>query len=332
MTPEALFNQFSQKKIIVLGDIMIDAYIHGNVERVSPEAPVPIVNFTKSENRLGGAANVALNLVSLGAKVTINAIIGTDKEASILQHLLNDNHISTEGLIQSSERITTIKTRVLGNHQQLLRIDQEHTHDISKKEEDAVLKKLENLLQQGYDAIIFQDYNKGLLTQSLIEKSIALAQKYKVVTTVDPKLKNFMTYKGVTLFKPNLKELGEGTRTKLDFEKDRKSFELAIKTLQAQLHAEIIFTTMSAHGVFIDNGKENYHIPAHIRNITDVSGAGDTVISVATLCLACGLSLKNIAEFANLAGGIVCEYRGVVAINSDRLLEESNQIQIDVVE
>lgn len=328
MTLEALFEEFKTKKIIVLGDVMIDAYLTGKVERVSPEAPVPIVNFLNREERLGGAANVALNLISLGAQVTMSTVIGQDKEAETMLDLLEKDEISTSGIIRSKSRQTTIKTRVIGNHQQLLRIDQEQTEDISNSEEEELIKHLEELLKSGYDALIFQDYNKGVLTASLIEKVIALTKKYNVLTTVDPKLKNFLAYKGVSLFKPNLKELSEGVQIKIDFANNRPQFEQAIEILKTTINPEAIFVTLSEHGVFIEDKSNKHYIPAHKRTISDVSGAGDTVISVATLCLAAGLKIETLASMANLAGGIVCEYRGVVAIKAKELFDEAKKLEI----
>ena len=328
MTLETLFEEFKTKKIIVLGDVMIDAYLSGRVDRVSPEAPVPIVNFSKREERLGGAANVALNLISLGAQVTMSSVIGQDQEAETMLQLMENQCISTSGIIRSKERQTTIKTRVIGNHQQLLRVDQEQTNDISESEEKALLIDLERLLKSGYDALIFQDYNKGVLTETLIEKVIALAKRYNVLTTVDPKLKNFLAYKGVTLFKPNLKELSEGIQLKIDFENDLPQFEKAITHLKAIVQPAVVFVTLSEHGVFIESNKNTHYIAAHKRTISDVSGAGDTVISVATLCLAAGVNIQTLASMANLAGGIVCEHRGVVAIKAQELFDEAKKINI----
>jgi len=328
MTLETLFEEFKTKKIIVLGDVMIDAYLTGRVDRVSPEAPVPIVNFSKREERLGGAANVALNLISLGAQVIMSTVIGQDKEAETMLELLEEQNISTRGVIRSKERQTTIKTRVIGNHQQLLRVDQEQTNDISKSEEQELLKDLEELLKSGCDALIFQDYNKGVLTETLIEKVIALTKQYNVLTTVDPKLKNFLAYKEVTLFKPNLKELSEGVQMKIDFANDPAQFEKAVAKLKSIVNPEIVFVTLSEHGVYIENDEEKFHVLAHERTISDVSGAGDTVISVATLCLCAGLKIETLASMANLAGGIVCEYRGVVAIKAQELFDEAKKLDI----
>lgn len=329
MNIDTLFNQFSNKKIAVVGDVMLDAYLRGGVFRVSPEAPVPIVSLEKEEDRLGGAANVALNLVSLGAKAIICSVIGSDRDGDRLIDLLKEQGISSNGIVQSSFRKTTVKTRVIGNNQQLLRIDAEQTDNITAAEEDQIIAKIENLLDQGIDALIFEDYNKGVLTERVISTVIAKCKERNVITTVDPKKDNFLSYKGVTLFKPNLKELKEGLNVHFSI-LNKKDFESAVDSLEKLLGNEITFITLSEHGVFIKNESDQHYVPAHLRNISDVSGAGDTVISVATLCLALGLSVKQIAEIANLAGGLVCEKSGVVSIELDQLKSEMEKITASV--
>lgn len=321
MTPQELFQDFKKRKVLVLGDVMVDAYLEGNVNRVSPEAPVPIVSFTAREERLGGAANVALNLISLGAEVSMCSVIGDDENAKTMLRLMGDKNIASNGIVNSKTRMTTVKTRVIGNQQQLLRVDEEQTDDISSKEEDLLITSVEEILKEGCDAIIFEDYNKGVLTEKVITEVIRLSKEYDVPTTVDPKLKNFLAYKGVTLFKPNLKELKEGLNRSFDVN-DKPLFEGAVDELSSLIHPQMLFVTMSEHGVFMQTKSSKDYVSAHVRNIADVSGAGDTVISVATLCLAAGISPKSIAEIANLAGGIVCEKRGVVAIDSVQLLNE----------
>lgn len=321
MTPQELFQDFKKRKVLVLGDVMVDAYLEGNVNRVSPEAPVPIVSFTAREERLGGAANVALNLISLGAEVSMCSVIGDDENAKTMLRLMGDKNIASNGIVNSKTRMTTVKTRVIGNQQQLLRVDEEQTDDISSKEEDLLITSVEEILKEGCDAIIFEDYNKGVLTEKVITEVIRLSKEYDVPTTVDPKLKNFLAYKGVTLFKPNLKELKEGLNRSFDVN-DKPLFEGVVDELSSLIHPQMLFVTMSEHGVFMQTKSSKDYVSAHVRNIADVSGAGDTVISVATLCLAAGISPKSIAEIANLAGGIVCEKRGVVAIDSVQLLNE----------
>ena len=300
---------------------MIDSYVRGTVNRISPEAPVPIVSLQKDEDRLGGAANVAINLVSMGATAIICSVIGNDKSGEKMVTLLAENSISSEGLIFSADRQTTVKTRVIGNNQHLLRIDSEQTDDITASEENELVLKVKEILNQQVDAIIFEDYNKGVLTERVIQQIIEFANSKNIPTTVDPKNKNFFAYKNVTLFKPNLKELKEGVGMKFSFT-DLPNFEKAVEVLEGKLSNTISFVTLSEHGVFIKDKNNKHYIPAHIRNIADVSGAGDTVISLATLCLTAGLSIKEIAEIANLAGGLVCEKSGVVSIDKDLLIEE----------
>lgn len=321
-----LFNKFNGLKVAVIGDVMIDAYLMGKVNRISPEAPVPVVSLTKHDERLGGAANVALNLVALGAKPIMCSCVGNDKDGQLLVTLLKNAGVSEEGLVFSNKRMTTVKTRVIGNSQHLLRIDAEETTPISVEEENQLIQKIEQLIQNGIDVIIFEDYNKGVLTERVIQEVIQLSKKNNIISTVDPKKDNFFAYKGVTMFKPNLKELIEGTSIQFSFKNEPDKFKEAVNILEQKLENQISFITLSEHGVYIKNKQENFHFPAHIRTIADVSGAGDTVISVASLCLAAGASLELIASVANIAGGLVCEESGVVSINKEKLLIEAKKI------
>lgn len=323
----ALFEQFAQQRILVVGDVMIDAYMRGSVTRVSPEAPVPIVNLKKSEDRLGGAANVALNVASLGAEPILCAIVGDDNGGRTFFDLLKNRGLSDHGIVKSAERITTIKTRVIGNNQHLLRIDEEILDDITKEEEHHFIERVKQLLDDGIDAMIIEDYNKGLLTPTVIETIIELANDRKIPVTVDPKKDNFFAYKNVTLFKPNLKELKDGVGLNGLNINDRTAFEAAVEQLETKLKNEITLVTLSENGVFVKNREEKKYIPAHIRNIADVSGAGDTVIAVATLCLAAGLEIGVLADIANLSGGLVCEVSGVVPIDGELLKSEIIKLQ-----
>lgn len=323
---KGLFDQFLGKRILVIGDVMIDSYLRGKVNRVSPEAPVPIVSLEKEEDRLGGAANVAVNLVALGAAPIICSVVGSDKQGNDLQFLLKNAGISSEGLIYSHTRKTTVKTRVIGNNQQLLRIDSEQTDPVSANEEELLIRKVEELLMDGVDGVIFEDYNKGVLTPKVINDIIALTNRHGVVTTVDPKKDNFLAYKKVTLFKPNLKELKEGLAVDFSFLSNKEKFEEAVNQLEKQLGNAISFVTLSEHGVFIKKDQDQHYIAAHVRNIADVSGAGDTVISVATLCLVAGAPIGIIAEISNIAGGLVCEKSGVVSIDREQLLQETERL------
>lgn len=322
MTIHEILAAFKTKRILVIGDVMIDEYMLGKVHRISPEAPVPIISLGKEEQRLGGAANVALNLQSLGATPIICSVVGNDKKGDDLTDLLNNLEMSVNGILKSSERVTTVKTRVIGNNQHLLRIDAENTHALSATEEEAFLGKIRSVLEnETIDAVIFEDYNKGVLTPKVISEITALATSKGIPTTVDPKKDNFLAYKGVTLFKPNLKELKEGIGIDCTYQ-NTELFNRAVAQLEKELHNTITFVTLSEYGVFIKKDEAKYHTPAHFRNIADVSGAGDTVISVATLCLTAELSIESIAELSNLAGGLVCEKSGVVSIEPDQLIQE----------
>lgn len=327
MKIDQIFDSFSNQNVLVVGDMMIDAYISGSVSRISPEAPVPIVHFEDRENRLGGAANVALNLIALGANVFVASVIGEDTSGREMLELFEKDGIHVDTLMSSRTRKTTVKTRILGNKQQLIRVDEEQTNDLSIEEEDEFVSIVEKLLQtQKIDAIIFEDYNKGVLTDTVIRRIISLANQRNIITTVDPKKKNFFSYKNVTLFKPNLKELKEGLNVQFHVKTELDKLEKSIDELHAILGNSISFITLSADGVYIKNDEKSFHFPAHLRHVADVSGAGDTVISVATLCLIAGCSIDLVARISNLAGGLVCEYAGVVPINKEQLREEAKLI------
>ncbi len=326
MNYKDLFDKFNGLRILVIGDVMLDAYVMGKVNRISPEAPVPIVSLENEDARIGGAGNVALNLLALGANPIICGVIGEDTSGDKLLNLFEKNGISTDGLVKSMARKTTVKTRVISNKQQLLRIDSESTFPLLESEEIKLNNTIQNIINQGVDGIIFEDYNKGVLTDSVIQNTIKIAKEKDIPTAVDPKKENFLSYKGVSLFKPNLKELKEGLNLNFDFNSNKDLFEKGIEVLEEKLQNEISFVTLSENGVFIKNQTEKYYVPAHMRSISDVSGAGDTVIAVATLCLISGASTKQIAEISNLAGGLVCEKSGVVSISKNDLLEEVSEL------
>lgn len=318
-----LFKNFNNLNVLIIGDVMIDSYYFGKVDRISPEAPVPIVAINKKEFRLGGAANVALNIKALGATPILCAVIGNDMDGENFNILLKNENLSNEGIIKSEERITTVKTRVIGNKHQVLRVDSENNNPLSENENTALTKAIKTVIENNkIDVVIFQDYDKGVITETLIEHIIDFCNKNSIPTAVDPKKRNFSHYKNATLFKPNLKELKEGLNIPID-PSNLNEIEAAINQLNQLQKNKINFITLSEHGVFIKDDKTKKHIPAHFRDISDVSGAGDTVISVASLCLALNQPLTVIAEIANLAGGLVCESVGVVPIDKDQLLAEA---------
>jgi rfaE bifunctional protein kinase chain/domain len=318
-----LFKSFNQLNVLIIGDVMIDSYYYGDVNRISPEAPVPIVSVNKKDNRLGGAANVALNLKALGANPILCAVIGKDLAAENFKALLKTEALTAEGIIGSSERITTVKTRIIGNNHQVLRVDSEDDAPLSENENKHLNKAILTLIDtQKIDVVIFQDYDKGVITPDLIKNIISICNTKGIPTAVDPKKRNFSHYKKATLFKPNLKELKEGLNIEID-PSNALAVESAIDQLNATQQHQINFITLSEYGVFIKETTNSKQIPAHRRSISDVSGAGDTVISVASLCLALNQPISMIAEIANLAGGLVCESVGVVPIDKDQLLSEA---------
>ena len=320
------FQSFDQMNVMIIGDVMIDGYVWGKVERISPEAPVPVLSVAKKEDRLGGAANVALNIQSMGAKPILCSVIGDDENGKKLIKLLGDLNITHEGIVKSKDRITTIKTRVIGHHQHLLRIDEEVDQPLNEVEETDFIAHVQKIISNNkIDVIIFQDYDKGVLTQHNIEKLITMATTAGIKTVVDPKKRNFLTYKNVGLFKPNLKELKEGLKIEFNHLSDTQLNAAALE-LKTKINADAVMITLSEHGVFLLDTENNYHIPAHIRNISDVSGAGDTVISVAALCYAANMPNQKIAAIANLAGGLVCEKVGVVPIIKSELLNEAKSL------
>ena len=320
-----LFDEFSKKRVLIIGDVMVDAYIWGSVERISPEAPVPIMQVKMRDYRLGGAANVALNIMSLGATPVLCAMAGNDEYGKRLQQLMQDKKMTMEGIVWNDSRPTTVKARVIAADQHVLRIDQESELVATADEERELLKKIEKLLP-SCDVIVFEDYDKGVITPSLIAKTVQWAKAKDIPTVVDPKKRNFLHYNGVTLFKPNLKELREGL--KMDVEvADFDSVKAAVKKLKDKLGAEGVMLTLSEFGMFIDYKDEKLTVPAVKREIADVSGAGDTVVSIAALCIASGLGARQTVTLSNLGGGLVCQHVGVVPIDMEELRREVLALQ-----
>lgn len=322
-TVNALFDGFTGLKVMVVGDVMIDAYYWGKVRRISPEAPVPIVEIAQRENRMGGAANVALNVMALGAQPLICSVIGDDEKGEVFGELLDIRGFGREGIVKSTERPTTVKTRIISDGQHLLRVDEESTRALSRAEEAAFIERCHTLLESGeIDVVIFEDYNKGVLTEGVIQSVSAKALDAGVPVAVDPKKENFFAYKQVSLFKPNFKELVEGVKQEVD-KSDDSAILAAIEAMEQELGNALSLVTLSERGVVVKKDQTAVRIPAHPREILDVSGAGDTVISVAALTLAQKADPVVMACLANLAGGLVCEKVGVVPIDKDRLQSEA---------
>lgn len=317
----SLFERFAGMRILVAGDVMLDSYVWGKVDRISPEAPVPVVHVKKLEKRLGGAANVALNLKALRAETVLLSLYGDDRSGIQLHELLQNEGLRVDGLVQS-KRPTTVKTRILGNQSHLLRVDEEDDSPTSPEEEKMLISRFDALVaQERFDAVVFEDYDKGMLSEASIAHMVSVCKAKGIPVAVDPKKRNFKYYRQVDLFKPNLKEIREGLKLEVD-PKSIDSLCEAHRQLQALLGHSLSLITLSEAGIFAANPNSHLHFNAHHRTITDVSGAGDTVIAVATLCLAAGCDMETIAAWSNLAGGLACEYVGVMPVQRERLLQE----------
>ncbi len=323
---DKLFHQFTQLKVAVVGDVMLDTYWWGNVDRISPEAPVPVVAVSKREQRIGGAGNVALNISSLGARVHMISVLGNDDDGEQLIALLKKAAVNCTYLVHSEHRITTNKIRIISRNQHMMRLDAEISDDLVTVDEDRLIYAFENYIAaESPDVVIMEDYNKGVLTGKLIKKIITLCKKHNILTAVDPKRKNFFAYAGVDIFKPNLKEVKDGLNILRD------TVDLSVLKdihilLQDKLGHQVSLITLSEKGIFYQQENNAAIIPTHIRSIADVSGAGDTVIAVASLVFAAARDAKLMAEIANIAGGMVCEEVGTVAIDKEKLMEECKKL------
>jgi len=325
---ESYFEKFKDIKPLVIGDVMVDSYMWGEINRISPEAPVPIVEVKDREDRLGGAANVLRNFISLGCEPIICSVIGKDKAGDIFSQRLSHHQLSNAYLLLSEDRPTTRKTRVISEQQQVLRVDEEVTTELNEDEEIALLSKIQKALNnEAISVVVLEDYNKGILTKKVIEQVILWCREKVIPVAVDPKKKNFWAYQGVTLFKPNLREIEDGLKEEVD-PTSKKSLDEACAKLQQKLNAAMALITLSEHGVYVNHKGNSEIIPAEKREIADVSGAGDTVISVASICLALGMDASNLARLSNLAGGLVCEKVGVVPITAKTLLKEAKSLNI----
>jgi D-glycero-beta-D-manno-heptose-7-phosphate kinase len=321
-----LIRRLQKKKVVVIGDVMLDVYMKGSVARISPEAPIPVVEINEKDRKMpGGAANVACNITALGGKSAIIGVIGRDIAGRELVAQLKRHHVETKGMLALADRPTTEKTRVIAHTQQVVRIDREVKTALDDKQQTQVIRKAMDAIEDA-DGIIFEDYNKGLLTSKVIAKTVAFAKARKKIITVDPKFHNFFEFKGVTVMKPNMKEVTEALGT----EAVGQTFETIGFKVMKRLGAKSVVLTRSEHGMTIfEAGLPPRTIPTVAREVYDVSGAGDTVIATLTLALAAGASLLQAATLANYAAGIEVEKLGVATVSaeelSQRLLEDINR-------
>lgn len=297
---------------------MIDEYLIGQVNRISPEAPVPVVEISEQTQRLGGAANVALNVTSLGCDPIVMGIVGSDFWGDRLIQLLSEQGINNEGVVRVNDRPTTVKTRIIGDSQHITRVDHEKNIYLNDSGEKKIIDKIDVLLQ-SVDGIILEDYNKGVLTEKIIRYVIEQANKFDKIITVDPKFKNFLNYKNVTVFKPNIKETEEALAVSIGSDDDLVK---AGKSLKDKLKAKSILITRGSDGMSLfQNGDRISHVETKARKVADVSGAGDTVISTLTAALIGGATVQEASTIANFAAGIVCEEIGIVPVDKNKLYE-----------
>ncbi|HHS95167.1 MAG TPA: hypothetical protein ENJ45_01150 [Phaeodactylibacter sp.] len=332
MNTKQLFTAFTKVKVMVVGDVMIDSYLWGKVERISPEAPVPVLAWQGEEKRLGGAANVALNLQALGAKVMLCSVVGADSRGKDFKQLLKKEKLSTKGICILPQRQTSLKRRIIAGSQHLLRIDREDTDDLGSEERQLFTVKVLDKVTKSFcpDVLVFQDYDKGLLCREIISHLFRWAKAQQIPTVVDPKHRHFFDYKNCSLFKPNLKEVC--TALGKDFSTDRKGLAAADRELRKRMPQLFSMITLSEKGVFISDGKVRKIVPTQPRVVSDVCGAGDTVLSIAALGMALGLALEQIAALANIAGGQVCEQPGVVPVDRKKLMEEVREMNLPPLE
>ncbi len=328
-----IINKFNKARILVLGDVILDEYILGSVERISPEAPVPVVWANKHTFIPGGAANVANNIRSLDGGICLVGVIGRDKNANILLSELKKIKITTEGIFPDPRRHTTVKTRIIAGHQQVVRVDWEHTDSLPQKINQRIIKFVKTNIDD-FDAIIIEDYGKGVVNMQLLQDLIALSRSHKKIIAVDPKEEHFQYYRGVTSITPNRKELENAIRNlrikdttnRFKFNTDKlftdKEVELAAGEILKYLDLQSLLVTLGEQGMrlFEKNGRIT-HIPTVAQEVFDVSGAGDTVIATFTLALSCGASKLEAAHIANFAAGIVVGKLGTAVTTRKELLE-----------
>ena len=321
-----LAQKLSGRRIMVIGDVMLDRYLSGEVNRISPEAPVPILNHKQTYECPGGAANVALNLRSMNNEVFITSMVGDDEEGRALTDLLTKHGIHTSSILSIQNRTTTTKIRVMAGSQHLLRVDREVVDDLSEESLNQLLGQTESILRmQRVEMIIFQDYNKGMLTERSISAFLDLARKFNIPTAVDPKFSNFMSYREVTIFKPNLLEL----RNSVPFPVPviERDLQKAATYLREKLACHTVLITLSDQGIYVNQPKNSALVPVVKRTIADVCGAGDTVISIAALAWLAELPARDLAYWASFAGTVTCQYPGVVPVSPEMLQRDSSDNQ-----
>ncbi len=312
-----IIDRFANTRVLVVGDVMIDHYVWGSVSRISPEAPVPVVNVTRESLLLGAAANVVNNIHALGGNVSLCGVIGQDDAGRQLQHMLKSRGIPTDGLIVEQDRRTTIKTRVIAHHQQVVRFDRETKEAICRETHRGILARVAALADDGLDAIVISDYCKGVVTKDVVRDIVRLARKRGIIVSVDPKIAHFGIYSGVTILTPNTKEASLGSRIEIE---DEESLLRAGRGLLLRLKCNAVLITRGEQGMTLfERSGRITHIPTVAREVFDVTGAGDTVISTLTLAMAAGANMIDAAKLSNFAAGIVVGVVGTATVTPDQL-------------
>jgi rfaE bifunctional protein kinase chain/domain len=310
--------------VAVVGDVMLDRYFWGSVARVSPEAPVPVVDVDDESFHLGGAANVAANLQSLGATPLLCGVVGDDGMGRTLRHVATEQGLSDRGLVIDPSRPTTVKTRVIGNNQQIVRLDREQRSAITHGVADAILEAVSSAEKLG--AIVLEDYNKGVLTLDVIQRVLLFAREHNVPVFVDPKRENFFAYHGAFLIKPNRKEAEEAVGVPL---RTRDDVQSAATALLERLSVQNVLITLGSEGMMlVESDGGTSVVPTVARRVADVSGAGDTVIATLAAMTASGATVREAATIANVAAGIVVAEPGIVTVTPHQLLEAVTEFGI----
>ncbi len=307
---------FSNLSVLIIGDVMVDYYLFGEVNRISPEAPVPVVEISGKESRAGGAANVALNILELGAKPILLSMIGRDLTGNSLLKMLNNRGVKTNHILQNKNRVTTLKTRVFDEDKQVVRFDEEMIEDVNEAQETLLIKEFKKIIAgEKPDIIIIQDYNKGVLTKYFIKQILLLSTKNEILVAVDPKERNFFDYQAIDLFKPNLREFSEAIGYRINA-KSLDSLRSGAEELRRKNRFKNLMVTLGSNGIFCFTRDGNsFIVPAKNIKAADVSGAGDTAISIAALAFAQKMQLKEIAQLSNKAAAAVCKKVGVTPIS-----------------
>ncbi|MEH6496735.1 MAG: D-glycero-beta-D-manno-heptose-7-phosphate kinase [Pseudomonas marincola] len=323
-----IIDRFEQIHVLCLGDVMLDRFTYGSAGRISPEAPIPVLGITHQQSMLGGAGNVARNLLSLGASATLVAVTGDDPEGREIDHLLQSEAKLTSALVCSGRRPTTVKTRFIADGQQLLRADAEATHPLAADTANKVIAQFEQALTVA-NVVILSDYAKGVLSDDVLKKAISLANAAGIPVIADPKSANFSRYSGVTLLTPNRKEMVEAAGQPCDTD---KNVEQAARSVLARDNIETLLVTRSEAGMSLISAETEHHIPAQAQEVFDVSGAGDSVIACLSLAIGAGAEMRDAAMLANLAGGIVVAKSGTAAVRRDEILAALHNAEVQSVD